>query len=151
MRAPRPVTLGELGLTQAPALVPVGAGLGSVVFTTEETAPPAGPSGPGGVIVPGPGGPTRGPGFGPGSAPTEPSRVGDGKDRALEKAKSRAERAKDRSEKAKNRAEKVREKGKERSGDGRGGEAVRATKPKPSHGKGEGPPRGKGRGKGKKH
>jgi hypothetical protein len=155
VRTPQPVTLGELGLAQAPALVPVGAGLGSVVFTTEETAPPAGPSGPGGVIVPGPGGPTRGPGFGPGSAPTEPSRVGDGKDRALEKAKSRAERAKDRSEraaeKAKNRAEKVREKGKERSGDGRGGEAVRATKPKPSHGNGEGPPRGKGRGKGKKH
>ena len=165
---PQPGTLGELGLAPAPALVPAGAALASVTFTTAVIPPPAGPSGPGGGTV---SGPARGPdrdGFGPGRAPTGPSRAGDGKaggDRALEKAKSLAERAKDRSEraaekaknrsekaaeKAKNRAEKVRERGKEGSGSGRSGEAVQATKPKPSRGNGEGPPFGKGRGKGKK-
>jgi hypothetical protein len=59
---PQPGTLGELGLAPAPALVPAGAALASVTFTTAVIPPPAGPSGPGGGTV---SGPARGPDLGP--------------------------------------------------------------------------------------
>jgi hypothetical protein len=66
VRTPRPVTLGELGLAPAPTLVPAGAALASLTFTTGVIPPPAGPAGPGGGSVTGPnGGPTRRPGLGP--------------------------------------------------------------------------------------
>jgi hypothetical protein len=76
VRTPQPVTLGELGLASAPALVPVGAGLASVTFTTSVIPPPSGPSGPGEVVTGPPGGPTRGPGFGPGGAIRRPGATG---------------------------------------------------------------------------
>jgi hypothetical protein len=62
VRTPQPVTVGELQLAQTPTVVPAGAALASVTFTTSVIPPPTGPSG----AVTGPGeGPTRGPGFGP--------------------------------------------------------------------------------------
>jgi uncharacterized membrane protein YgcG len=61
VRTPPPVTFGDLELAQTPTVVPAGAALASVTFTTSVIPPPTGPSG--AVTAPGEG-PTRGPGFG---------------------------------------------------------------------------------------
>jgi hypothetical protein len=143
VRTPRPVILGELGLAPAPALVPAGAGLASVTFTTGVIPPPAGPSGPEEGTVTGPDrGPTRGPGLGPDDGIRRPGSIPtDVPGKALGHLKKKGESGHPKRGPAFLRCE-------EESATGRGKAKGRCDGPGPTNGGGNAGGRGKGSGKG---